>query len=562
MYTAAYADVPFFDNSLYYSYNSRFVSGIPSIIAPGGPCSAQAVSTSSASDYMYLCDPNYDSLSSQMETAPCLSTLGDPVAGDLSNFPVHSGNGICSGTSQLSAHSAGIQAEAMFGANAFTLPVFERTVQFGFLNNGWFRDINSNDVGLPNHFTWLNAYNRAPPVAGTIRQGFSQTTRSISPFIAETEQDRYIVDNVYDSLYQLNPLNPRQQINWMTINTFQKDNASLGYPTGLQAPAHTLTSYRFTLRDDVYFQDGRPVTAYDVAFSYLSLAGSGAFLGTGTAPLMGITILSPHQFDIAVNSLGPFVLPNVTTIPIVPARYWTSAGSAAWDSATSTCTSGAGCSFSQYTLSGPTVNCTLNCSPFSASLMTINLADVVATFDPIAAHIFIGSGPMQCGTVTGSGSGACTSNSAENPPISGSYTMTRFGKGLAPASSVSGIFFRSSGNVALWIWSQQNDLNPSTIFGLVAACYLKPVDLTGSCAHFQQGIGGFNGIGGTPAPVNAAQVAIENRFYALNWVTPFNWATAPPLGIWNPSGLVLYEGPTTLNPASLVGCSTNSGYDC
>jgi len=135
IYTAAFSGPTFFDGSLYYGYNSRFVSGVPSIQSPLGPCSAQAVPTSSPGDYMYLCSPNYDSLSSQMEFAPCLSASGDPTAGSVSNGP----GADCSGTSQLSAISAGVQAEAIFGAGVFTLPVFERTIEFGFLNNGWIR---------------------------------------------------------------------------------------------------------------------------------------------------------------------------------------------------------------------------------------------------------------------------------------------------------------------------------------------------------------------------------------------------------------------------------------
>jgi hypothetical protein len=563
MYTAAFSGPTFFDGSLYFGYNSHFVSGIPSIQTPTGTCDVASVPTASAGDYQYACNPNYDNLSSQMETAPCLSAAGDPVAGSTSNLPTGPNNGICPGfPGKLSAHSAGIQAEAIFGTNVLTLPIMQLGVQFGYLNNGWIRVANNSLYGIGNYFSWLNAWNPNPVQSGTLRQGFKETTKSVNPYIASTVWDLFIYGQVFDSLFAANPLSPSEVFNWMTISTFQKDNASLGYPTGLQAPAHTLTTYRFTLRDDLYFQDGRPVTSYDVAFSYLSLVGSGAFGGTGAAPMTGITVLSPHQFDIGVSSLGPFTLPNLTGLAIVSGRYWTNAGTSPWDTAVTTCTSGAGCPDSQYVLNGANVACNAGCTPFTSGLMTINPSDTAATFDPISAHILVGSGPFQCGSVTSSGSGICSSTGGQNPPVGGSYTLTRFGKGLAPASSVSGIFFRSSGNVALHIWSQQNDLNPSTIFGLVAACYLKPVDLTGSCAHFQQGIGGFNGIGGTPAPVNAAQVAIENRFYALNWVTPFNWATAPPLGIASLSGLVLYEGGTTLAPASLVGCSTNAGYDC
>jgi hypothetical protein len=448
--------------------------------------------------------------------------------------------------------------------------------QFGYLRcqppgpcnsgNSWVRAINDASVGLPNYFTWLNAWNPSAPQPGTMRQGFSQTTRSVNPYIASNQWDQYVVRSIYDSLYKPNPVDPSQSLNWMTISTFPKAPGSEGYPSGLSAPPGTLTSYRFTLRNDVFFQDGRPLTAYDAAFSYLSLAGSGAVLGGGVASMTGITILGPRQFDIGVNSVGPFTLPNLTGLPILSGRYWTNAGSATWDNAMSTCSSIAGCSFAQYTLTGSVVNCTTGwsgCTPSSPtppSLMTTNPADTAATFDPIANHIFVGSGPFECGAVTTSGSSSCTTSGTQNPPVGGSYTLTRFGYGLAPASSVNQIYFRSPGNLALWFWSQQNSIIPSTIFLQVALCYNKPVDLTGPCAHWQQGIGANGG----PIPVGITQVSIVNRFYGLNWVSPFDWQSGPPTGIGQ-FAPVLYEGSAILNPASSVGCSPEypaGGYDC
>lgn len=520
MYTAAWSGINFFDDSLYFTFNSRFVNGVPSIQPPNGPCSPQAVPSSSTADYMYLCSPAFDSLSSQMESAPSISQ----------------------------AVSFGIQAESNFGAGAFTLPVFERTLQFGYANNGWVRVVNHSSQGLPNYFTWLNTWNPAPALAGTIRQGFSETTKSVNPYIASTSHDFYIVRSVYDSLYQPNPLNPNQQIDWMSVNTQQLSNSSLTY----SAPAHTVTTYRFILRSDLYFQDGRPVTAYDVAFSYLSLVGSGAFVGTVAAPMTGITVLGSHQLDIGVSSTGPFVLPNLTSLPILPARYWTNAGSASWDSASMTCASSTGCSISQYTLSGSTVNCAQNCSPFSAALLTLNPSDTTATFDPIAGKIFVGSGPWQCGTVTNSGSGACTPNFIENPPVSGSYTLTRFGNGLSPASSTTGIYFRSSGDLALYFWAQENDLSPILPVAAVSFCFNQPLN-SANCAHWQHGIGAsVNGI------VGANQVSEVELRFNVNWVAPFEWTTSPPTGI-SPLPPVLYEGPLTLNPCQV---DPVNGYDC
>ena len=190
---------------------------------------------------------------------------------------------------------------------------------------------------------------------------------------------------------------------------------------------------------------------------------------------------------------------------------------------------------------------------------------IVATYDPLANGVLIGSGPWECKSSTGVVGAGCSSTGFMNPGAGGSYTLQRFGKGLAPASSTTGIYFRSAGNLALWIWSEQNNVSPELIFSIVASCYGQPalplggVPAPSSCAHFQQGIGASGG----PTVVGLNQVSIELRFYGLDWVAPYSWASAPPTGI-GPLSPVLYEG-ITLNPASVAGCNSaypTGGYDC
>ncbi len=545
-----------FDSSLYFRYNSRFVSGIPSIQPPNGPCASTAVPTVSAPDYMYLCNANYDNLTNQIESAPCIFVSGDPVIGSTSN----NSTSTCSG--QLSAIGAGVRAEDQFGKNAYTIPVFAQNEQFGYLNNGWIRVNTDVLAGLPNYFAWLNAWNPSPVQPGTIRQGFKRSTSSVSPFVDSSLQDEWIVSSVYDPLMVRAPM-PGQLIDWMILSVQQNlPPASLTYPP----PPGTTQTFRFTLRSDLFFQDGRKVTSFDVAFSYLSLKSTGAFAGGGAAPVTGITILSPSQFDINLSTVGPFTALTLTSLPILPGAYWTNSGMLAWNSGISACTAtGATCYPSQYTLTGSgtsTIACALNCASFPASLMNVNLSQTAAGYDPIANHTFVGSGPWQCGTVTASGSGICTSTGSQNPPVGGSYTLTRFGKGLAPASSVSNTYFRSNGNLALWIWSQNTgDITHDFLnFSIVASCFGAAVTSTGPCAHFQQGIGANGG----PIPVELSQVSIVNRFVGTNWVAPFNWATSPPVGVI-PLQPVLYENTLILNPSGAAGCTNpypTGGYDC
>src|SRR5260370_3754545 len=103
-----------------------------------------------------------------------------------------------------------------------------------------------------------------------------------------------------------------------------------------------------------------------------------------------------------------------------------------------------------------------------------------------------------------------------NRPVGGSYVLSRFGKGLAPASSVSGIYFRSNGNLAAYLWSQDNgDITHDFLnFSVVASCFGAAVTSTGPCSHFQQGIGAND----VPVSGGFSQVAIVNRFLGFNCV--------------------------------------------
>ena len=591
MYTAAFDNVFPFDQSLYFTYNSRFVSGISSIQAPNGPCSSQSVPASNPANYVYLCNPAYDSISSQMEFAPCLTASGDPVAGQTNNGP----GANCPGTSQLSATSAGVQAEDTFGKGAYTIPIYSPTIRFGYLSN-WQQVINGDGVGIPNYFTWLNAYSPNPAAQGTIRQGFASTTRSVNPYIANTVGDLYLTGNIYDSLGRTNPLDNRQLLNWMGVwmQTIQPAAGSLSYTP----PPGTTAAIRISLRGDLFFQNdpsgshpATRVTPWDVAFSYLSMLATGAFQGAGASSTTGITVVNSATFDLDLSSLGPFTSIFELGLPILPAQYWTGAGQSAWNSAVSNIMSNCGgqrglasvqCFTAQYTLS-PTatigtstihsVKCTDNtvssgasgCSNMPASLLNVDPNKVAASYDPISNGMLVGSGPWECLSNTNMVGIACTSTGTQNPPAGGYYTLTRFGKGVAPGASVTQDYFRSNGSFALWIWSGMNgDFTHDFVLLLQAMyCYgqpAQPLGSTGFCPHLQQGIGANGG----PSMVGAIQIGILDRFVSVGWVSPFNFQSNPPTGI-APFPPVLHVGTSILNPASAAGCSQPypaGGYDC
>jgi hypothetical protein len=458
---------------------------------------------------------------------------------------------------------------------------------------------NTNGVGITNYYTWLNAWNAPlPATPATLRQGFSQSTRSTSPYIAETAHDYYILGSILDKLGRVNPYAPNQLLNWMTVSTNLICNTAASCQPALtyQAPSGTVATYRLTLRSDMFFHDGRQVMSFDVAFSYLSLLASGAFQSAGANPLVGITLLSPQQFDLNLNGNGPTTLVYLMGLTIMPGRYWTSIGPSAWDSASASCPLGSNCFAAQYginfSLIGtnglPTVVCNTgpgltNC-PFSPNNMNVDPAKIVPTYDPVATGTLIGSGPWMCVSSVGTRGQGCTATGMQNPPANtAGYTLTRFGTGHAPGSSLTDNYFRSSGNAALWFWSgDTGDFAHDFLnLSIIAKCFGTPIG-TPSCTQWQQGIGGDRN--GLPTVIGLIPISIVSRFVGVDFVSvaadlvngpnptaPWNQAAIPMIAVGPANSFdgfpapVLYEGAQTLNPSSIVGCLQGypvGGYDC
>jgi len=146
--------------------------------------------------------------------------------------------------------------------------------------------------------------------------------------------------------------------------------------------------------------------------------------------------------------------------------------------------------------------------------------------------------------------------------------LTRFGAGFPPASSPTGSYFRSSGLLALWIWTGNTGSlsNDFVNFSQVAFCYNKPLGTTG-CTHWQQGIGASGG----SSVIGIHQLSEVAVFFLVSWTHPYLWTDLTNIGFGPGVSLdgipapVLYEGSAVLNPASVAGCSLPypaGGYDC
>lgn len=555
IYTAGFVNVLAFDSSLYFGYDSRFVNGISGIKQPSGPCSSLAVPTFSPGNYMYLCSQSYDSKIEQAEFAPCLRAIGDPGSPVP---PVTFAN--CPGTTQLSAASAAYQAQDVFGQNAFTIPEWTGTNRFAYLA-GWQRGIVHQGDGFTppgNYFAMLNAWNPKPPVAGTVRQGFEQSTNSVNPFIGNTNWDLGVQAGVYDTLGIGNPASPQSLLDWMTIKTDQLTLSSLNYvpPTG------TIGALRYTLRNDIFWQTGQKVTAWDAAFSYIAFKANGVSIGTdgGLAPMNGVKVLSPTQFDVDFNQTGPFTRLSISSIPIIPGRFWSACSASTWDVGSN--------SMSFASANSALTPCIAPSTSVTSSGVIVPTASSVdsnkvqPSYDPIANGIFVGSGPWVCQSSTGVIGTGCTSSGSQSVTPGGSITLKRFGLGTIPGGSLV-TYFRSSGNTALWMWSRASGIFSTDFlnFGAAALCFAKPQPTPG-CGTWTAGIGNPTGTASAPATVGLTQVSIVERFVGVNWVSPFDWRNTPPQGIvsFPPT---LYEGSVTLAPSGCtVSFNNGGGYIC
>ncbi len=595
VYTAGFGNVLTADSSLYFGYNSQFVSGYAGIEppTPGGHCSTASSGSFAPSNYMYVCNPGYDTLTNQGEFAACLSAVGDPQTTQANDTSANTVTfGTC-GTGGLSQASAFYQSQYLYGKNAYTIPWWSGQNVFAY-QKSWDRgSLNAGDGFTPpgNFFTTLDARNPSATVCGNglacLRQGYKQTTGSVNPFIGTTVWDAGVIGSIWDGPGTGNPDVPSSYMEWMTLGTTQIPAGQLGYTP----PPGTVAGFRYQLRHDIFWQFaststpnipgslGDPVTAWDIAFSYVAYRANG--VAPGLAPMTGVHVVSPSQIDVLVSAVGPntkFFLSNT----VIPARSWTatctgSLGTPAanWDAfanqglAATTPSAFHAADNSITACIAPAGSITMLPSGAGNIIVptgsNVDPVKVAPSYDVVAAGNLIGSSAWVCeasGTIGGPG---CSSSGTSAPPTSGSWTFVRYGQGQTPGASLR-TYFRSSGNLALWVWSQNTgDFNhDGQLFSILASCVgVTPVPT--KCNGWGMGIGNASGTSTALATITSTQVSIVFRFQGVNWVAPFDWRTLPPqnIGAFPP---VLYEGTATLSPGASVGCTTpylsGGGYDC
>lgn len=148
-----------------------------------------------------------------------------------------------------------------------------------------------------------------PAKGGSFAEGIVGSPRFINPLLSNSDTDRDLTALVYSGLLKATP--DGDLIEDLAESFTISDDGFI---------------YDFTIRDDVYFHDGTPVTTDDVVFTMRKAQDPG-LKSTKRASWDGITVekISERQVRFTLKQpYGPFL--ENTTLGILPKHIWVKAG--------------------------------------------------------------------------------------------------------------------------------------------------------------------------------------------------------------------------------------------
>jgi ABC-type transport system substrate-binding protein len=188
----------------------------------------------------------------------------------------------------------------------------------------WEGEVNIQGYGTDNFFSYLAMH----PVGYdcencTIRSGLSVTDiTSLNPIYASSPWDWEILREIYESLLVRNPYDLTVLTPWLAESFEQSDytNPKSGYKN---------TKINFTLRPDVTWSDGKPLTTADVYFTFVELP---RILKNRGLPLPGwmgnlnnildFRITDPYNFEVLFNVSSIWATDWMSKQIILPKHIW------------------------------------------------------------------------------------------------------------------------------------------------------------------------------------------------------------------------------------------------
>jgi len=186
----------------------------------------------------------------------------------------------------------------------------------------WYGMVNKLGFGIDNEWTFLNMHTSCHEFGGTIRYGLKTgDIRQFNPLFTEWVWDNTVLNLIgYESLLKKNPY---------TLNYVPWVAKAFSVSTYLHPTYGTCTKVVFTMRNDVYWQDGHQVTIDDAYFTYLQAAD---ILHSRAYPppwwisnvdnILSFTILDPLNFEVLLDVKSIFAIDWIGQNRILPKHIW------------------------------------------------------------------------------------------------------------------------------------------------------------------------------------------------------------------------------------------------
>src|SRR2546427_7522378 len=179
-------------------------------------------------------------------------------------------------------------------------------------------------------------------------------------FHAQTVWEVQVIGQIYDTLFAGNPVLPSDIICWMCDNYVQTVDLAGN------------THFNVELRQGLKWQDGQPVTAYDVKFSLMNERDFSDLFGSGASGFLldSTSVLSNTHIDIVMSGVSVDWLPILSGTLIIPRHIWELSGDHTY-----------------------------------GEVGVVDPAKQVDSYDPLASGTLIGSSEMACVSLGSSLSG-------------------------------------------------------------------------------------------------------------------------------------------------------------
>jgi hypothetical protein len=224
-------------------------------------------------------------------------------------------------------------AQIAFAEDAGSIPVWSNTGIKAYANEpvdiagegNWTHMVNQAGIGINSWWATLNTYPAGATgtyTTGTLEYGWSSTLSLENPIYSQWYWDWEVLERVYDGgagrdPYTLATWVPQLYSNW-TQGTWIDPVTSA-----------TKTSITVTLRPDVYWQDGQPVTIADIYYTLVTMSKD--ILAKGLPPpwfyptvqyMRSVEILDAYHIQILMDVNAAWAVGWVIGSVVLPMHIW------------------------------------------------------------------------------------------------------------------------------------------------------------------------------------------------------------------------------------------------